>query len=130
MLSRQVCNDNGEVFFIEVEEYEGRPRKTKQSHPYSYDPIILWTDGSDTLEPTDSVYTDRLYQWDYKKHNTLCQKHFKNEGQYWDRRNPELIQAFLRDYLDNPNLVLTKIIEYCNVSNGYPVWRFDFAHSV
>lgn len=117
-----VYSEDGLTYF-----YEGRPRKTKQSHPYSYDPFTIFKIEG---ECTGSVYTDRLYQWDYKKHNALCQKHFGNEGQYWDNREPEVIQAFLRDYLNKPALVLIKIIEYCNISNGYPVWRLDYAEGV
>ena len=73
-----------------------------------------------------TVYTDRLLQWDFAKHDRLCEKHFGDTGQYWDRRDPNLIANFLRDWYDNPEIVLCEVIEYCNVSTGYPTWRLDF----
>lgn len=75
---------------------------------------------------TDTVYSDRLYQWDYKKHNDLCQKHFGNQGQYWGSRRPEQIEAFLRDYIDDQTIVLCRIEKHENRATDYPVWRFDF----
>lgn len=74
---------------------------------------------------TDTVYSDRLYQWDYKKHNELCQKHFGNEGQSWSSRKPKLIEAFLTDYIGK-KIVLCRIEQHENQSTGYPVWRFDY----
>jgi hypothetical protein len=75
---------------------------------------------------TDTVYSDRLFQWDSKKHDELCQKHFGNQGQYWSGRSPELIEAFLRDYMDDQSVVLCRIEEHENQSTGYPLWRFDY----
>lgn len=96
--------------------------KTKFSHPYSYDPFYIWKSNT---KPNNTYYTDHLYSWDYKKHNELCKKHFGDEGQRWNRRNPLKIQEFLREYTGNQELILCRVIEYCNVSNGYPLWRLD-----
>ena len=98
--------------------------KNKASHPYSYDPICIWGDET----KGSGEYTDRLWQWDHKKHDRLCKKHFGDEGQYWNRRDPEKIEAFLRDYHDDPTIKLTFITEFCNVSNGYPTWLLGFTH--
>lgn len=99
--------------------------RTKQSHPYSYDPITLYRDFD--AKPTGTIYTDRLLQWDIAKHNTLCEKHFGNRGQDWDGRSPKLIEAFLRDWCEDQGLQLCAVIEYCNVATGYPTWRLDYA---
>lgn len=96
--------------------------KTSLSHPYSYDPFYVWRNNT---KPNNSYYSDHLYSWDYEKHDELCQKHFGNQSQYWNRRNPEKIQDFLREYSGDLNLILCRVIEYCNKSNGYPVWRLD-----
>ena len=77
---------------------------------------------------TNTVYSDRLHQWDYKKYNELCKKHFGNEGQYWGGRNPKLIEAFLRDYMNDQSVVLCRIEEHENRATGYPLWRFDYLH--
>lgn len=101
----------------------GQNVRTKMTHPYSYDPFTMWR-GPD--EPDGSVYTDRLFQWDHEKHDRLCMKHFGNKGQYWDHRDTDAIQAFLRDYLDAPNLVLCEVQEHCNQATGYPCWCFTY----
>lgn len=107
-----------------VDEYGVPCKRTKYEYPYSYDAFVLWkTDGVSN----DTVYSDRLWQWDYVKHDKLCKKHFGDEGQRWNRRNPFLIEQFLRDWNDNQNLILIRIMEYCNKSNGFPLWRFDFS---
>ena len=79
---------------------------------------------------TDTVYSDRLYQWDSKKHDELCTKHFGNTGQYWDNRKPEEIEAFLRDYCNEPKIVLCRIEQHENRATGYPLWRIDYLHGV
>lgn len=78
---------------------------------------------------TTTIYSDRLYQWDHKKHDKLCKKYFGNEGQNWSNRNPEIIEKFLRDYMDNQFVVLCRIEEDINSSTGYPIWRFDFLYN-
>lgn len=78
------------------------------------------------LKATDTVYSDRLYQWNSKKHDMLCMKHFGNTGQYWGNRDPEKIELFLRDYCNDSSIVLCRIEEHENKSNGYPLWRIDY----
>jgi len=109
-----------------VDEHDKPVKRTKQTHPYSYDGFVQWRGGKNN-EATSTIYSDRLLQWDFAKHDELCQKHFGNKGQYWNNREPEKIEAFLRDWVDDQNLKLILVMEYCNVSNGYPCWRFDFA---
>jgi hypothetical protein len=110
---------------------DSKPIKTKQSHPYSYDPIVLY-EGNPAPENTEpgTIYTDRLLQWDYDKHNALCTKHFGNEGQWWDQREPADIEAFLRDWCNDADLILVKVVEYCNVSTGFPTWQLNYAKAV
>ena len=61
---------------------------------------------------------------DYKKYNELCQKYFGNQGQYWSGREPKIIQEFLSEWIGY-EIILCKIWQYTNQSNGYPYWRFD-----
>lgn len=102
---------------------DGEGVRTKLSHPYSYDPITIWVGGG---KAEDTVYTDRLFQWDHAKHDRLCEKHFGNRGQYWSEREPSKIEAFLRDYIGDPSVTLCCVTEYCNQATGYPVWRLDY----
>jgi len=94
----------------------------KMNRPYSYDSFIMW--GKPSKE-AHTVYSDRLYQWDFKKYNKICKKVFGNVGQYFNHRDPKLIEKFLSLYFDK-KLKLHMIEEHCNKSNGYPLWRFDY----
>lgn len=86
------------------------------------EPKTLYETGQ---EGTDTVYSDRLLTRDFDKYNRTCLEVFGNKRQLWNNRNPLKIQDFLRKYLDNENLVLTKVMQYTD-SSGYPCWRFDY----
>ncbi|MCW8829982.1 MAG: hypothetical protein OQK32_00495 [Gammaproteobacteria bacterium] len=75
-------------------------------------------------KPKDTIYSDRLYEWDSDKYNTLCEKHFGDRGQWWNTREAEKIEAFLSDYLGRP-VTLINIEKQENKATGFPVWRFD-----
>lgn len=110
---------------VPVDEYGNPVRKTKDKYRYSYDGFVTHRMGKNE-EVNGTVYSDRLYQWDGAKYDRLCKKHFGDESQYWYSRSPKEIEAFLRDWNDNQNLKLILVMEYCNVSSGYPLWRFDY----
>jgi hypothetical protein len=96
------------------------PPRTKYSHPYSYDPIVLLDSGT---EGDGSAYSDRMVGWDYNKFYACMGKINDGKGEMcfrWGSR--ELVTAFMRDYNDDPGLIVTRVVEMCNVSNGYPVW--------
>jgi hypothetical protein len=42
------------------------------------DPSCIYDNG---IKGNQTVYSDRLFQWDSKKHDTLCRKYFGNDGQ-------------------------------------------------
>ncbi len=109
----------------EADEHGKPVSRTKSEHPYSYDGFVVWR-GGENKEANDTVYSDRLLQWDYEKYNRLSVKHFGNKGQTFSDREPKKIEAFLRDWCDAPELKLVFVMEYCNASSGYPLWRFDF----
>lgn len=113
---------NGMWYGVDPDNEPGR--RTKLTHPYSYDPITQFVDSS--VKGCGTIYTDRLLQWDFDKHDRLCEKYFGNRGQHWDTREPKKIEAFLRDWLDDQNVRLAMVMEYCNVATGYPTWRLDY----
>lgn len=119
---------NGEPVFGNVDEFGNIVKRPPATHPYSYDPFVVWEhpERNKSLQADDTVYTDRLWQWDYSKAEKLCFRHWGNVGQMFYDREPEQIQAFLRDYLDVPNLTLVLIMQCVHLGNGYPLWRFDF----
>lgn len=88
--------------------------------------IVSYFTGEDS---TNTVYSDRLLQWDYEKTKELKQKHFNSQSDYWSYFPADKIEAFLKEYLGK-EIKLTKITEYENKSNGYPHWRFDYYDSL
>ena len=119
---------DGWVHFVHpYVDLEGNPiKRTPQTHPYNYDSFVTWM-GGDRKDATGAIYSDRLFQWDSDKHDRLCQKHFGNRGQYWDKRDPKEIEAFLRDWTDNQSLRLIYVVQCCNQASGYPCWCFGYA---
>jgi hypothetical protein len=109
-----------------VDEYGNPVERTKQQYPYSYSPFVTWRKPGLKGRGEHGVYSDRLLQWDFDKHDSLCQKHFGDKAQMWYSRAPAAIEAFLRDYFNKPELELQLVMEGCNVGNGYPVWVFYY----
>jgi hypothetical protein len=117
--------DTGVYVFMDMFVNEdGTPRRTKATHPYSYDPEIQYVTK---LTPTGSCYSDRLQLW-YPSEVLRAKmlEHFGESGDYYSGRSAAKIQAFLRDLMDKPSLVLTRIEEHCNQATGYPVWFFAY----
>lgn len=113
-----------------VDEHDRPVARTKHTHPWSYDGFVQER-VDENSKANSSVYTDRLLQWDYDKTRHLMIKHFKDTGidvggDYWNARSAESIEGFLREWTENPNLRVILVMEYCNVSNGYPTWRIDY----
>lgn len=109
-----------------VDEHNNPIERTKLTHPYSYDGYVLWR-GGDNDEIKNTVYSDRLREWNYKKTERLNEKYNTNINS-WKEKDPKKIEKFLQDYCDNPEIKLILIMEYCNQSTGYPVWRFDYGY--
>ena len=109
-------------------DLEGNPvERTKRTHPYSYEAFVLFDfRKKGGPESNAGAYSDRMMQWDWNKHNNLLLKHYGDQGQSWNRRDPDSIEAYLRDYFDKPELRLCYVLEGCNVSNGYPYWYFGW----
>ena len=105
----------------------GQPiERTPDKYNYSYDDYVTYR-GGNNKEANHTMYSDRMLH--DLKYNDLCQKWFGSQGQMFDSRKPEDIENWLRDWYDDQDLKLILIMQYCNQSNGYPLWRFDFKHS-
>ena len=130
----RTLSNNGNPFFNHwMDEFGNAVTKTKVTHPYSYDGFVQERVHANE-KATATVYTDRLLQWDFKKTRAMLKKHFWNgttgsDGDWWNNRSAAKIQEFLRERLGMPNLEVVLVMEYCNVSNGYPLWRIDYAEN-
>lgn len=98
-------------------------KRTKQLFPYNYDGFILYRKHPNEYSNT-TLYSDRLRQ-NSKDWDSLLKKYFNNISDYFDDRCPEKIELFLQELLNKPNLELVFIMEYCNQSTGFPVYRFE-----
>lgn len=119
--------DRAGFVFPQYQDENGKPiKKTPLTHPYSYDGYVTYRNGTNQ-EIEDTVYSDRLTQWDYHKTKNLMQQHFGNQGDYYSSRSPKKIEAFLSECIGR-EIKLILIMQYCNAANGYPVWRFDYCY--
>jgi len=72
-------NSNSVMFFHRfIDEYGNTIERNKYDNPYSYDSFVTWQ-GGNNKEINDTVYSDRLFQWNCKKYSELCKKHFRDE---------------------------------------------------
>lgn len=118
--------ENGIIRFSNYVNLDDNPvKRTPLDYPYSYDMYVTYKNGQKE-DITGSRYSDRLLQWDYKLTRDLMQKHFGESGDIYSDREPEKIEKFLRERLNEPNLRLIAIQQECNVSNGFPVWWFGY----
>jgi hypothetical protein len=107
--------------------HHGGEIRTKQSHPYSYDPIRYYSAAVGGVR--GSAYDDRMEGWDREKFNRCIEAmRAKNPSCGWmrDYSNPQWTRDFLRMYWDEPLLEVTDIVEYCNQATGYPCWYFEW----
>ncbi len=113
------------TMYAVVDEYGNQVERTKDKYPYSYDGFVTHRLGKNE-EANSTVYSDRLWQWDYGKYEACVKKVFGDHRQMFYDATPDQIERLLRLYYNDDSIRVILIMEYCNVSNGYPVWRFDF----
>lgn len=118
-------NSWGEISSLYVDEYDNPVERTKDKYPYTYDGFVVYRLGKNE-EITGTVYSDRMLQWDWDKYNKCTKEVFGDTRQMFYDATPSQIEALLQLYFQKPTLKLILMMEYCNVSNGYPVWRFDY----
>lgn len=102
--------------------------KTPETHPYSYEPYIIFGKTNQELENgyiNGSVYDDRLLQSNYNKFISLKNNILKNNS--FETSTKEKIEKFLEAWYDNKYIiVLVRILKGCNVSNGYPYYVLQY----
>lgn len=104
--------------------HEGDVR-TKQDHPYSYDPIRHY--HARAHGDVGSAYDDRMQQWDSAKWRASAQiMNDKYGAGAWRLTCGPQAEEMLRLYYDAPSLVLTDLVEFCNQSSGYAHFSFCY----
>lgn len=82
-------------------------------------------ENADTTTNVDSMYSDRMYSWDYAKFNKCLQEVFGNQGQYFSDRSPADIEKFIGLYTKS-KVELLMIKKYVNQSSGFDHWHFTY----
>lgn len=67
-------------------------------------------------------YSDRLFQWDYKKADESFKKATEEHG---PKLTPKKIQTYLSLYHDKP-VEIKHILAGVNQSSGYPYWCYGY----
>jgi hypothetical protein len=125
MSKRIISYEDGIIKYFsgEIDEFGNPVKRCKSEYPYSYDGFVTYRNGENS-EANCTIYSDRMIR--EKEYEELSTRHFGGGGQMFFNRSGKKIEKFLRDWFDDPELKLIFVMEYCNVSNGYPLWRFDF----
>jgi hypothetical protein len=103
----------------------------KRSHPLNEEPTH-WAAARTTFENKNVVANgnndhDRLLEGNWAKYDEVSMRLFGDKSHmWWDQRTPTQVQEFLRQYWDDPELILVKIQKMYNISNGFPVWNFSY----
>lgn len=99
------------------------PNRTdeKFSHPYSYSEFFLFGSRAIIAKTKGADYSDRLWEWDYKKADKLW-KRYVNTG--WAKATEKQLSRFISAYHGKGyrGLTVVALAEGCNPSNGYPYW--------
>jgi hypothetical protein len=105
-----------------VNEFGAQIKRTPEKCPYSYDGFITYRNG-ENKEANHTIYSDRIHN--SEKYVKACEEVFGNSGQMFFNRKPEDIEKMLRIFYDDKDLKLIFVMQYCNVSSGFPLWRFE-----
>lgn len=108
------------------------PPWTKRDHPYDYDPFTIWGTPHPSNLCNNTDYVDRLRQWDGAKYDRLARKHYASGSSSYEHPfdshdcKGSLIERFMRDWYDDPELKLLRVVEFCNPYTGDQTWRLDY----
>lgn len=86
-------------------------------------PVVTFDNGMTANGHNDS---DRLWFANIDKYNEVSRRLFGSESHWWDGRTPTQVELFLREFFDNPKLILVQIQKMYNVSSGFPIWGFSY----
>lgn len=85
--------------------------------------VVTFTNGMAGNGYNDS---DHLWFADADKYNEVSRRLFGDKSHWWGGRTAAQVEIFLREFFDNPKLILVQIQKMYNVSNGFPIWGFSY----
>lgn len=92
--------------------------RDKRDYSYSYDEFFIFGSRSVIARVAGADYSDRLWQWDHQKADSLWAKHVATR---WAHATGEQLSAFISAY-HGKDLKVVALAEGCNPSSGYPYW--------
>lgn len=110
--------------------------RPKSEYPYNYSDFCIYNASKETLKKIEDdqvnyifngIYSDRMFSQNPDRYNSSMLEIFENTSQCFDNKSPMKIEKFLQVFYKDKSLVLTKIIESCNQSSGFPLWYFAFS---
>ncbi len=112
-------------YFHKNENIYGQPvKRTPEQYPYSFDQYCVYK-STDFDLTTDTVYSDRMWEWSPDKFNACHVRVWDELGQFFNCRKPKRVEEFLHAYF-GISLDLTGIEAGCDFQNGNPYWVFYF----
>lgn len=118
-----------EGFTMRPVDLQGRPvERTKASHPYNYSGFVQhrWRKNQDGMT---SAYTDRMRTWDPEAFDR-ARKAAEVRGDLFGQLRAAQWEAFLAAYYRDRDLNLVAVMEWCNVSNGHPLWSLHWTGEI
>ncbi|MDK9793696.1 hypothetical protein [Vibrio sp. D431a] len=85
------------------------------------EPFEIYSAG---MEETDGYWSDRMFEQNPDLYNDSCRQVWGNEGQSFSERTPEEIELFLRAYIKDRALRLSRVVICTNLLNGHDRWYF------
>lgn len=111
-------------------DLHGNPFRSKAEYPYSYSPIIIFDRKPENPEKVQCAYSDRMRTWAFNAgrdfHKDIAEIFGPNVNDYFPTKSPKLVEQFIRQQFNKPELVLVRIVEECNVATGFPVWAIHY----
>lgn len=101
---------------------QGRENFSKFERPYGYSPFFIFGNHK-SIEGAECCYSDRYRLWGQEKYDAACAAAGINGIHGSVTR--AAVDAFVKAYHGNEFSVVG-MVEWCNVSNGYPCWSIHF----
>ncbi|MFA5429031.1 MAG: hypothetical protein WC279_12595 [Sulfurimonas sp.] len=101
------------------DEHGNNNERTPETHPYSYEGFVLYK-GKGKADCT--IYSDRFRN--YQGYDKAVKEAGFKVSDYWNNKKVPDIERFMSILTGEP-IKLVLLMQYCNMSSGYPVWRMD-----
>lgn len=97
--------------------------KTPETHPYSYDPFVIYKSPDFDNSYITCADSDRMLLWSPDKFQTAYKEIWGTDSQSFNGKKPEDINRFLNLYFEK-DVKLEAVVQNCNLSTGFPYWTF------